>query len=588
MSILVLPKNIAEKIAAGEVVERPASVAKELVENAIDSGANSITVEIKNGGTTYIRVTDNGSGMSGDDAQKAFLRHATSKISAEEDLSSISTMGFRGEALYAISAVSEIELKTKEKHSEKGTQVNLSGGSESDIFEAATSDGTTIVVRNLFFNTPARMKFLKTNKTESAYIEDFVERIALSHPNIAFKLIIDNANKLTTNGSGDLNQVVYAIYGADYAKNLYNINYTYEGMTVTGVLGNSACFRSNRNFQTFFVNGRYVKSHIISHAVEEAHKSHIMVGKHPFFVLNLEIPYSEVDVNVHPAKTEVKFAKEQDVYKAIYWSAKSALETDDSPIEIEHIQPYSVKPTPITNPNFTPKPVKFAQTTFEIAVTPPTTSSMPTTPIIHTENSDFEIVDEIKSPVPEYLIVGQAFKTYIIIELNDELVLIDQHAAHERQIYEDLLTQGTINSQTLMSGITVTLTKPELASILENIAIFNELGFDIDQFGDNSLMVRATPLNLPTDTLKDILLEISDKVANNSQNLTPKIREDAIHTLACKSAIKGNRTLHPEEIRSIVDWVLTQNNNQTCPHGRPLTHKITKLELEKMFKRVVT
>ncbi|MDR1100823.1 MAG: DNA mismatch repair endonuclease MutL, partial [Clostridiales bacterium] len=328
MSIEILPQNIAEKIAAGEVVERPCSVVKELVENSIDASATSITVEIENGGTTYIRVTDNGTGMNPEDAEKAFLRHATSKIKDEENLFAISTMGFRGEALYAIGAVSLIELRTKEHDAEAGIHLSMEGGVKSDVFSAAVSDGTSIVVKNLFYNTPARMKFLKTNRTEGAYIEDFVERIALAHTDIAFKLISDGSQKLITGGNGNLNQAVHAIYGADYSKNITDVNYSSDNMKISGVLGNSSVFRSNRNFQTFFVNGRYVKSPLVSNAVEEAHKSHIMVGKHPFFVLNLELPYSEVDINVHPAKTQVKFTNESLVYKTIYWAIKNTLESD--------------------------------------------------------------------------------------------------------------------------------------------------------------------------------------------------------------------------------------------------------------------
>ncbi|MCL2739848.1 MAG: DNA mismatch repair endonuclease MutL, partial [Oscillospiraceae bacterium] len=320
MQIKILPKSVAEKIAAGEVVERPASVVKELCENSIDAEAGRITVEIKDGGISYIRVTDDGCGMDGDDAKIAFRRHATSKIASVDDLDYIRTMGFRGEALYAIAAISEIELKSKMAHNEKGTILNVKAGEIIDAFEGDLPGGTTIIVKNLFYNTPARMKFLKSNKTESAYIEELLEKLAMSHPDISFTFITDGKQKFTTNGNGDLLQVIYSIYGNDVAKNVQKIEYEYEGVRVRGVIGNRETHRSNRNFQSVFVNRRFVKCPMVGKAVEEAHKTHIMVGRHPFFVIDIEVEPSLMDINVHPAKTQVKFANEQVIYKAVYWA----------------------------------------------------------------------------------------------------------------------------------------------------------------------------------------------------------------------------------------------------------------------------
>ena len=577
MKINVLPLNIAEKIAAGEVVERPSSVVKELVENAIDAEATAITIEIKNGGTTYIRVTDNGMGMNAEDAERAFLRHATSKIAVAEDLEKIATMGFRGEALFAICAVSNIELRTKERESEKGTQVNISGGVKQDSFTASMQDGTSIVVTDLFFNTPARMKFLKTNRTEAAKIEDLVSRIALAKPEIAIKLSSDGVQKIATTGNGDLKQVVYAIYGADYAKSLMEVDYTYEGLRVRGVIGGRETHRGNRNQQTFFVNGRYVKSGLVANAVEEAHKNKIMTGMRPFFVLGLEIGYGEIDINVHPAKTEVKFAEEGKVYKAIYWAVKNALEggrVGSSQFEFTREEPVKVEAfTPIVKAKPRTYEVNLAQESFEIVVPP-----------ARVESSE-EVVVENPAPRFEYSVIGQAFKTYIIIEYNGEMVFIDQHAAHERRIFERLLADESMESQVVMDGMKVDLTKQEMGMVAENLEKFSELGFEIDAFGEAALMVRTTPITLPMEELKDVILEIAEKIDGNAQSLTPKVREEALHMVACKSAIKGNRVLYHSEIEDLVNWVLGQGENQTCPHGRPLVVKFSKGEIERMFKR---
>jgi len=607
MSIKVLPKNIAEKIAAGEVVERPSSVVKELVENSIDAGATKIDIEIKDGGISYIRVSDNGCGMNKENAKTAFLRHATSKITSEEDLDNISTMGFRGEALYAISAISEVELRTKEKAADKGVLLEVKGGIEGEVIEAATSDGTSIVVRNLFYNTPARMKFLKKNGTEGGYIEDLLKRLALANPRIAFKFTSDGKQKWSTNGNGDLIQVIYAVYGSDMARNCKKIDYEFEDVKVTGLLGNRETHRSNRNFQTVFVNGRYVKSPIVSSAVEEAHKSHIMVRKYPFFVLDIEVPNSEVDVNVHPAKTQVKFSNEGKIYKAVFWAAKNAIE--DNNVDAPHAQEIlnqvqdsrirSMDTSKYVNPlsltsNFN-KSKGLAQNAMPMATqeefvihNDSVSQAMEACPEcsggyrVEPEDSQIGSMD-----VSNYRIIGQIFGTYIIIEKDDKMIMMDQHAAHERKIYEKLCDEEKVSCQPLLEGAQIVLSNVEMEIAIQNIEAFSELGFEIDQLNDNTIVVRTTPIQIMDGELKNVVVEIIGKLGSGAQEMTPDVRLDNLHTIACKAAIKGNNRLSDWEMREVVDWVLTQSENQTCPHGRPLIVNFTKYEIEKMFKRVV-
>jgi len=610
MPIKILPKSIYEKIAAGEVVERPMSVVKELVENSIDAGATSIAVEIADGGISLIRVTDNGSGMNKQDATASLKRHATSKISEQADLENISTMGFRGEALFAISAICELELKTRQAPlleggvaegdggSSKGTILTAKAGEVTDIFEAETPEGTTFIIKNLFYNTPARMKFLKSNRTESSYIEDCLERLAMSHQNISFKFTSDGKQKFTTNGNGNLSQVIYAIYGAEYAKNIEKIDYTYENIHVTGVIGNADLCRSNKNFQTTFVNGRYVKSWVAGNAVEEAHKSHLMVGKHPFFVLNIELPFNEVDINVHPAKTEVKFANEGLVYKAVYWAIKNVFDNTVN-VHNEYKFPSSggvaaeggrgglqqVNPLTFTPAKNTPNAL--AQEEFHNVVKQSFNDI-----VIHEKGvgDDARVVPTAPTKIdtsPEnYKIIGQAFNTYIILEQLSELILIDQHAAHERKIYENLITQETIVKQPLLGGVQVSLSATEMEIVLENIEAFDNLGIELDQLNDTTIVIRTNPIDIEMDT--NLILELIGKISGNNVEVGFTIREEMLHSLACKAAIKGNNSLSNWEMKEVADWVLSQNERQTCPHGRPLTIKFTKYELEKLFKRVTS
>ena len=581
MQIKILPKSVAEKIAAGEVVERPASVVKELCENSIDAEAGRITVEIKDGGISYIRVTDDGCGMDGDDAQIAFRRHATSKIASVDDLDYIRTMGFRGEALYAIAAISEIELKSKMAHNEKGTILNVKAGEIIDAFEGDLPGGTTIIVKNLFYNTPARMKFLKSNKTESAYIEELLEKLAMSHPDISFTFITDGKQKFTTNGNGDLLQVIYSIYGNDVAKNVQKIEYEYEGVRVRGVIGNRETHRSNRNFQSVFVNRRFVKCPMVGKAVEEAHKTHIMVGRHPFFVIDIEVEPSLMDINVHPAKTQVKFANEQVIYKAVYWATKNVLEAEKTPtppvIDVSFKKPVN----PLT---LLPKRgvgLGLAQDSMGVEAGEEL--------VIHREKA-FETEEIICfadcNTKKEYAIIGQAFGTYILIQQDDKLLLIDQHAAHERQIYEKLLEHEKQIHQPLLAPLQIKLSSLEMQNLLENTSAFEEIGFEIDQLNDSTITLRTTPFDIEADELPELIIELLTKLENATEDFMPEFREKALHSIACKAAIKGNKKLSEFEMREIIDWVLAQGQHQTCPHGRPLTYSFTKYEIEKLFKRV--
>lgn len=595
--INVLPQNVAEKIAAGEVVENPLSVVKELVENSIDAKAKAITVEVKGGGIAYIRVTDDGVGMSEEDAKKAFLRHATSKISGEDDLYSIATMGFRGEALYAISAVSKVQLRTKRISEHLGTQVNVSGGEFADSFVSPMNDGTTIEVSELFFNTPARMKFLKSDRREAALVTDFLGKIALAHPEIAFKLFIDAENKLTTVGNGDLQQAIYAVYGGEIAKNLVLVENTQDGIEVKGYIGNAQIARGNRNMQTVFVNSRCVKSPMIANAVEEACKTHMMVGKFPFFVLNIKLPYSEVDINVHPAKTQVKFANEAQAYKAAYWavrnifsgnSSKNIEEKVETLLKHEKVKSFS-KLDLDKQISFTKFTDKEPEPIFD-TVKPNTLLAQNDIPLEkeRKEEVKIELVSDCRKTVlPNYKIIGQAFLTYILVEIDDELILIDQHATHERQIFERLMAMNAVDKQMLMVGEKIDFTASEVEVLMMNKDNLCSLGFEFEQFGDTQIMLSAVPTDFPLEEAKAVLGETLDKLSRNGQNLTFDAREEALHTIACKAAIKGNRNLAQPEIKAVVDWALSQSENQTCPHGRPIICKLSKKDIEKMFKRIV-
>ncbi len=644
-----LSPALADMIAAGEVVERPASAVKELVENAIDAGATQILVEIKNGGITFMRVTDNGCGMAPEDAPTAFLRHATSKISAPEDLNGIVTMGFRGEALAAVCAVSKIELLTKSADADNGISVRAEAGSVLDVAPAGCPQGTTIVVRNLFYNTPARMKFLKRDSVEGGYVSGAVQQQALGHPEISFRFIRDGKVEFTTPGDGNLLSVIYAVLGRQAAKEMTRVQGTSAGVTISGYAGKPTANRGSRSFQYFFVNGRYVKSRMMSLALEEAYKNQMMTGRFPICVLHITVPAAAVDVNVHPAKTEVKFLRESDVFDAIHYMVLGALrQTPDRP---EMAMPkQKVQPQPAANPAFYQTMdareyrEKFRETGSRPAASPaagpdrtarpvpdnsggrdrarpaqaaPERPSVrkPEAPAPAPEREIFkpepsgtvspgpvqtsvEMPDiprpEMPAPEPEqisenraaapYRIIGQTMETYILVEQGDELLLIDKHAAHERILFERLKEQpGEIMSQILLSPIPAQLSAEERAELLEQTELLEQLGFTIEDCG--TVLIRAIPADIDEQDAAACLSEIARDIREGRQ-LDPKtVRDNILHTIACKAAIKGGRKTGPQEISALVAELMRRDDIKYCPHGRPVCITLTRSHLERQFKR---
>ncbi len=610
--INVLTNEMANKIAAGEVVERPASVIKELVENSVDAGATNLIIEIKNGGVSYIRVTDNGCGISPEDIKTAFLPHATSKIVDENDLFSIKTLGFRGEALASIAAVSNVEIMSKTED-ENGTKLEISGGQFLNEETVGCPVGTTVVVKNLFFNTPARMKFLKKDSTEASYITDIVERLVMANPHISVRYIIDEKEKLFVSGDGELKSCIYAIYGRDYAKGVLELSNNNQGIKISGFIGKKELSRGNRAFQTVFVNGRYVKNRAITAVVENAYKNNIMVGKFPFYVMNIEIPFEMVDINVHPTKQEVKFVNERQVCDEVYWAVKNALlkENDeirekiksryvsfDRPVTVEKPKveqteiKIETKPVTAERPTFTPyTPVKKVEVSVPREFKP---KSEPAKVIQPPKNSDtLEAIKKfvMEEPAKEiqekentynYKIIGQLFDTYVILELDNEVLLMDQHAAHERMIYEKLNRMNSEKEmayQLLLSPVAITLSASEYDAVEAKKGELEKFGFVVDDFGSNTILVRQVPVSLRDDDIKNVILDI----INNSST---DYMEENIHTIACKAAIKANKKLSDREIDELVRLFVSEGGVNTCPHGRPIIVKITKYELEKMFKRI--
>ncbi|MBP3360904.1 MAG: DNA mismatch repair endonuclease MutL [Clostridia bacterium] len=654
MSLIhVLNPEISNKIAAGEVVERPASVVKELVENSIDAGSTRIVVEIKNGGASLISVEDNGCGMAAEDAQIAFLRHATSKISTAEDLEAIYTLGFRGEALSSIGAVSKAAIYTKRSEDSFGTVVTCDGGEIIASEEGGMSDGTKIVVRNLFYNTPARMKFLKKDATEAGYVADVVTRFILAHPEISFRLIKNGKDVLFSSGDGNLVNAVYSVYGRDYAKSLISVDYEYESIRVTGAVGKGNLARPNRNFQSFFVNGRYIKSPLIIRAVEEAYKNQIMIGKFPVAIINISVNPSFIDINVHPTKLEVKFSEEKQIYDGVYYGVKNALYALPNIPEIE------TKHDPRRNPFMKERtavpdlrsqvemPDKKANTPAEIRIAPEEHKKAENTEVkLHAEPKpedpiamfrkkeadtplkvaapEMEYKAEVKHtddalqadsaaslvkpepaqkeiPQPAELpqnivqeapvrIAGCVFDTYIVAERGNEMLLIDQHAAHERIKYEQLiksLDEKTLYPQMLIEPVIVRMTGAETAAFEANSEVLSLLGFEADLFGENEAIVRTSPQDVEIGDVEDLYLELLSELAQSKKEILPAKRQRLIYTIACKAAVKANQTLTKSEMESLVSSVLALKNINTCPHGRPIMISMTKKELEKQFKRIV-
>lgn len=629
--ISVLDQNTIDKIAAGEVVERPASVVKELVENAIDAGASAVTVEIKEGGISFIRITDNGSGIEKAQVPLAFLRHATSKIRGVDDLLCISSLGFRGEALSSIAAVSQVELITKPHEQLIGVRYLIEGGKEKGMEEIGAPDGTTFLIRNLFYNTPARAKFLKTPTTEAGYISSFIEQLALSHPHISFKYMQNGQTKLHTSGNNNLKEVIYQIYGRDITKELIEIHTSDVSgdFQIHGFIGKPVISRGNRNFENYYVNGRYVKSKIIMKAIEDAYHTFMMQHKYPFTSLYLTINGEDVDINVHPTKMEVRFSHQEQVYKNVYQAVLDGLshrelipevtiKEPDKKLEKENL---SHKPR---QPIHTPEPFenkrRILEQTQKIPVqeTPIPKAPIRETPVYH-KSANKDNTPQEKVPVineapqkkteqkPEQMelfdgillspdakkhhkIIGQVFDTYWLVQMEDKLYIIDQHAAHEKVLYERIVKEmkdRKITSQLLSPPMIISLNLQECDKLNTYMHVFTSLGFEIEVFGRQEYSIRAVPQNLYGLTQEDFFIEILDHLEETPISKAPDVLSDRMATMACKAAVKGNQKLSSQEAIALIDELLTLDNPYNCPHGRPTIISMTKYELEKKFKRIV-
>lgn len=678
--INVLDKHVAELIAAGEVVERPASVIKELVENSIDAGAKHITVEIKNGGTTFMRVTDDGCGIAKDDIKTAFLRHATSKVKNENDLDRIATLGFRGEALASISAVSRLQLITRNVNEENGTSYIIEGGEEKSFDDAGCPAGATFVIRDLFYNIPARSKFLKKDVSEGNAVSNVIDKTALSHPEIAFTYIRDGKQALKTSGDGKLISAVYSVFGREFASGLIPVDYTLDAIRVSGFVSKPVHARPNRGMQNFFINGRYVKSRTAMAALEEAFKHSIMTGKFPSCVLNIALPYEIIDVNVHPAKIEVRFINERPVFDAVYHAVKSALTQHDTQKQVEFKQPPSysgskafnsfknaaaviksappqeplAKPLPDKKPDiirepdildaaelsfssrlsdsaaddpfelFTGKAVRAAKKEARQEHSPlpekepyfingqvkekneePPVSQQEEPQPFEPLRENRDILPEIPQEEPEVVVkensqpalfrqpenelkyIGEAFDTYIIVERNKkELLLIDKHAAHERIIYEKLKSEKAgAASQLLLQPVTVSLGREEHAAAVQHLEMFRECAFDVEDFGNATLIVRAAPQYLDAADIADCVTEMADHIAQGKSDIFTEKMDWFYHNVACRSAVKAGNKSSAQELIDIVKTLEEDPQIRYCPHGRPITIVMKKSEIERQFGR---
>lgn len=623
--INVLPKQLAELIAAGEVVERPSSVVKELLENSIDAGARTITAEIRNGGISYIRITDDGCGIGREDIRNAFVSHATSKIETSEDLNSIFTLGFRGEALASISAVARVELMTCERDEEIGTHYVIENGEEQILDDAGCPKGTTIIVRDLFYKTPARMKFLKKDVTEANAVAAVVDRIALSHPEISFRFIRDGKQTLITSGSGDLLSCIREIFGKDFSSELIPTQGESGPVKVSGYISKPTASRPNRNMQFFFINNRLVKTGTGSAALSEGYKNSIMVGKFPSCVLNIELDPSLVDVNVHPAKTEVRFSDERLIFTAVYYACKNALAEGDTPKQFSrNVQSvdYRKEPEkPAEQLRITADRVKkdnfFIRATMPIeekpsfervksqsfaapkSVIPNNEESLDDIllgnpamqkkqePILRTQTDVNPKTVETNFDEESFALVGEAFKTYIICEYGGKLIVIDKHAAHERIIYEKLKNEsGERSAQLLLAPVTVTLSKEEYAAVIENIELINTSGFSVEDFGSGCIIVRECPMELSADDVPEVVEEIAGRFVEKKQDVSFEKLDWIFHSVACRSAIKAGNFTSRLEMERFAKQLLSMPEIRYCPHGRPVLIEITQRELEKNFGRV--
>ena len=644
--ILQLSSHIANLIAAGEVVERPASAVKELLENAVDAGASKVTIEIRDGGMTFLRVTDNGCGMSAEDARTAFLRHATSKLRTEEDLAAIGTMGFRGEALAAIASVSRIDLMTKTPGSLSGVKLHLDAGVITEEAEAGCPDGTTILVRDLFYNTPARMKFMKSDTVEGSRVAAAVQMQALAHPEVAFQFLRDGKQVLATPGTGKLQDAMYCVYGRDCAR-MVAVESRWESYTLSGFVTLPTDARPSRNLQTFFVNDRPVKSKLLIAALEEAYRNQLMVGRFPGCVLHLNLPANAVDVNVHPAKTEVKFLSEKAVFDCVHYGVLGALnKKPDRPAVQFKPQPAPVppeKPTPSPEAKPAEKKDTFFRTmtaqeykTFSAAMADapkpkpeaaaaaakkiPVGGNMPLREFVMLPQVRQAVQPEpapslpplpetpkpsapempVKAPEPEmeqtalempkadtWRMVGELYRTYILVEEGDNAFLIDKHAAHERILFEKLkANQESISGQTLLQPVPVRLSPAAAGELLGNTALLEELGFEIEEFGENTVLARQIPMDLTVEAAAEALETLADDLLNGRRESRDTVRDTLLHTVACKAAIKAGWVSDEKELLAIAKAVMEREDLKYCPHGRPICVSLSQKMLEKQFKRI--
>ena len=671
-NIQVLDQITIDKIAAGEVIERPSSIVKELVENSIDAGATAVTVEIKEGGISFIRITDNGCGIPKAEVPLAFLRHSTSKIRSVEDLTYVASLGFRGEALSSIAAIAQVELITKEKDSLLGTRYQIEGGVEKKIEETGARDGSTFLIHQIFYNTPARRKFLKTPMTEASHVNELMIRLALSHPEVSFEFINNGQSKLHTSGNGRLKDVIYQVFGREITQNLIEIDESIPGLKVTGYIGKPLISRGNRNYENYYINGRYVKSGIIAKGIEDAYKDFTMQHKYPFTVLHFTMDGSDLDVNVHPTKMELRFSRQQDVYDFVYQAVKNALNHKELIPRVELPEAKLVPKTTITPveksvvvPVVTPKVETKAVTKVEPVVNKPVAPTVKPNVVekeenknldyfmkkmkervasYHNQNSQAEVksvtgvhrqtekaqMDRIKESVnyrktqeekvpvtpvvketPEkteqlnlfeeklltkesvkqHKIIGQVFDTYWLVQFNDELFIIDQHAAHERVLYEKTLhgmKEREFTSQYLSPPIILNLSMQEEEVLNNHMDTFTKIGFEIEAFGGDSYAIRAVPDNLFSIAKKELLIEMLDNMVDGiTSNEAPDILAEKVASMSCKAAVKGNARLSASEMETLIGELLKLENPYHCPHGRPTIIAMSKKELEKKFKRIV-
>ena len=661
-NIQVLDQITIDKIAAGEVIERPASIIKELVENAIDAGASAVTVEIKEGGISFIRITDNGCGIPKEEVPLAFLRHSTSKIRSVDDLTTVASLGFRGEALSSIAAIAQVELITKTKDEVTGTRYRIEGGAEKAIEDTGAPDGTTFLVHQIFYNTPARRKFLKTPMTEASHVSELMTRLALSHPEVSIQFINNGQEKLHTSGNGKVKDIVYHVFGRDIANNLLETNERIDGIQVQGFIGKPIISRGNRNYENYFINGRYVKSNIIAKAIEDAYKDFTMQHKYPFTVLHFTMDGTDLDVNVHPTKMELRFSNQQGVYNFVYNALKQTLsepeliprvelpETKEVPVKAEkiveqkqeqpmtpvreerkppvieeeknldyfmkkmrervtayHQQALEVKPTP--QPSVVQESVNYEAlpASQPVAVNEPAPEQltvpkepMPEQAVATREKKSVVIEKQLdffeeklltKKAVQEYKIIGQLFETYWLVEFHEQLYIIDQHAAHERVLYEKTLRgmkDREFTSQYLSPPIILNLSMQEEEALNTHMDIFTNIGFEIEPFGGDSYAIRAVPDNLFSIAKRELFTEMLDQLVDGiHSSLAPDIVAEKVASMSCKAAVKGNSRLSAAEVETLIGELLELENPYHCPHGRPTIIAMTKRELEKKFKRIV-